>query len=617
MKKTNPLQLFLVTLCFAIPTYAQLSLDGFSKITNEQLELKSVEFEKDADAVILDEEAFFNVYVGGYQLKVKRRIKILNEKAFDVANIEILYYSKDKTEKISKISAQTINSVDGSFEHLPVNSKDIFDVEHHRDYNAIRFTFPNVKVGSILEYQYTLTSNNIYFADPWYFQHEIPTLKSKFSSKIQVNGLHTKLLIGNRIMSKYPKFDKWLNEFELSNIPSLKEVKYAYNPKKRAESIRLQFTKFDTYPEFKKDFEKYNLLNESEFAIKKYAQDIPDGKTEMETLFNVMKQFKKDFRWDNYRGIIANNSQRVTLNTKVGNLAELNTILKDILKQKGFKTNLILLSSRIHDKNLNSIPYIDSFDYLVNYIELKNGDNFIVNAVDIPENDLRFADLNLYNDKAFLLDDSKEGRIVVLNQFLSEYTADFKYTFRNGQITEIRKDAFNGFFYDKDEKDASVMVQQYIKAPIAVDQTTQNAPLNYSNNRYVVGHFSKSPIPTNTTFFQIENPLEDFLMPLRFDELVRQNPIEFDFPYLFKINVMVEIPSDYEVIVPTQFEQTIHQSNDLVYAQRMIQKENQLNISYELYLGKAVFEAKDYALVKQFFETAQKKAVQQITLKKK
>ena len=617
MKITKPLQFILLTICLSFPLHAQISLDGFSKMTKEQVDLKSVEFEQDADAVILDEEAYFNVYVGGYQLKVKRRIKILNEKAFDLANIEILYYTKDKTEKISKVSAQTINSVNSDFEYYPVNSNDIYDVEHHRDYNAIRFTFPNVKAGSILEYQYTLTSNNIYSADPWYFQHEIPTLKSKFSSKIQVNGLHTKLLIGNRIMSKYPKFDKWLNEFELSNIPSLKEVKYAYNPKKRAESIRLQFTKFDTYPEFKKDFEKYNLLNESEFAIKKYAQDIPDGKTEMETLFNVMNQFKKDFRWNNYRGIIANNSQRVTLNTKVGNLAELNTILKDILKQKGFKTNLILLSSRMHDKILNSIPYIDSFDYLVNYIELKNGDNFIVNAVDIPDNDLRFADLNLYNDKAFLLDDTKEGRIVVLNQFLSEYTADFKYTFRNGNISETRKDAFNGFFYNRNEKDVSVMVQHYIKAPISVDNSAQNAPLTYTNNRYVVGHFSKSPIPTNSTFFQIENPLEKFLMSFRFDELVRQNPIEFDFPYLFKINVMVEIPSDYEVILPSLFEQTIHQSNDLVYAQRIKQTENQLNISYELYLGKAVFEAKDYVLLKQFYEEAQQKCIQQITLKKK
>jgi hypothetical protein len=329
-----------------------------------------------------------------------------------------------------------------------------------------------------------------------------------------------------------------------------------------------------------------------------------------------MKQFKKDFKWNNYKGIIAENSQRVTLNNKMGNLADLNIILKDILKHKGFKSNLILLSSRVHDKILTSIPYIDGFDYLVNYIELKSGDNFIVNAVDIPENDLRFANLNLYNDKAFLLDETKEGKMVVLNQFLSENTIDFKYTLRNGTIVETRKDAFNGFFYDKDEKDATAMVQRYVNAPIKVYDITQNAPLTYNNNRYVVSHFSKSPIPANNTFFQIENPLEEFLLHYKFDERSRQNPIELDFPYLFKINVMVEIPSDHEVIVPTDFQQTIHSSNDLVYAQRVHQEGKQLKLSYELYLGKAVFEAKDYALLKQFYESAQAQSAKQITIKK-
>ncbi|RLZ12272.1 DUF3857 domain-containing protein [Faecalibacter macacae] len=610
-------QFFCLIFLISISSFAQKSLSGFPTLTAQQLELKSVSFEKDAQAVILDETGYMNVFRGGYQLTVKRRIKILDEKAFDYGNIELSYYAKNNTEKITRISAQTINNNSGEYVNSVVDSKDIFDVKNGDDYNVVRFAFPNVKVGSILEYQYTLSSQNIYSAEPWYFQHDFPTLYSKYETKVELYGLHTKLLLGKRLQSKYSNIDKKAYLFELTNIPSVKELKYVYNANKVSESIRLQFTKYDTYPEFRKDFEKYNLLNESEFAVKNYAKKIPDGATEMETLKNTFNQFKKDFRWNNYRGIISVNAQRVTLNSKEGNLADLNILLNDILKQKGFKTNLILLTSRIHGKVLPSIPYVDHFDYLVNYIELKNGESFVINAVDIPENDFRFANLNLYNDKAYLLDESKNGKFVVINQILSENFVDFKYNFRNGTISESRKDVFNGFFYDKNEKDSKKLVSRYLEDPIQVQNDEKSSPINFVNNRYVVGHNAKIPFSAANTFYVIENPLEKFISSYVFDETDRKVPVEFNFPYYFKVNIHVEVPDGFDIIKSDNFDQTINPNSDLVYSQRQKLTGNNLIISYELYLGKAVFQTSDYEVLKQFFESVQQEAAKQISLKKK
>ncbi|MGO8055962.1 DUF3857 domain-containing protein, partial [Rhizobium leguminosarum] len=44
----------------------------------------------------------------------------------------------------------------------------------------ITFTFPEVKVGSILEYRYTIMREEFVSIDPWIFQDEIPTRLSTF-----------------------------------------------------------------------------------------------------------------------------------------------------------------------------------------------------------------------------------------------------------------------------------------------------------------------------------------------------------------------------------------------------------------------------------------------------
>ena len=93
----------LLLILVSVTSFGQKSLTGFPTLTADQLELKSVPFEKDAQAVILDESGYINVYRAGFQLTVKRRVKILHENAYDLGNIELSYFAKNNTEKISKI----------------------------------------------------------------------------------------------------------------------------------------------------------------------------------------------------------------------------------------------------------------------------------------------------------------------------------------------------------------------------------------------------------------------------------------------------------------------------------------------------------------------------------
>lgn len=54
----------------------------------------------------------------------------------------------------------------------PIDEKEIFDVSLNELYAAKRFTFPNVKVGSIIEYTYVKRIEHTFSIDAWNFQHE-------------------------------------------------------------------------------------------------------------------------------------------------------------------------------------------------------------------------------------------------------------------------------------------------------------------------------------------------------------------------------------------------------------------------------------------------------------
>jgi hypothetical protein len=44
-----------------------------------------------------------------------------------------------------------------------------------------KFTFPNIKEGSIVEFRFKVSSPSYRYIEPWYFQREYPRLWSEYS----------------------------------------------------------------------------------------------------------------------------------------------------------------------------------------------------------------------------------------------------------------------------------------------------------------------------------------------------------------------------------------------------------------------------------------------------
>ncbi|HEU4634951.1 MAG TPA: DUF3857 domain-containing protein, partial [Edaphobacter sp.] len=152
--------------------------------TKEELTMTSQEGYPGAPAVYLNREEVTEDRLHMWSVYV--RLKVLTEKGKDYANIELKYASlRDGAGyTVTNIEGRTIHP-DGKvipftgkpYEKLIEQSKGF----RGSKYMAKVFTMPDVEVGSILEYRYTLRyHDNYYYSPDWYVQSELYLRKGHF-----------------------------------------------------------------------------------------------------------------------------------------------------------------------------------------------------------------------------------------------------------------------------------------------------------------------------------------------------------------------------------------------------------------------------------------------------
>ena len=173
---------FVICLLAWIPGVSYGKME-WEKIDEAELARTSYEEAPEAPAVILFDRGKIDIGFirGTHEINIVsdkyRRIKILNEKGYEHADVRIRHYEE---EKIDNLEARTI---------LPDGKKIKLDKkEYHKnllrkgggagDYYEIIFTFPALEPGCIIEYKYEKKSKYMTFLDKWYFQNELYTFQS-------------------------------------------------------------------------------------------------------------------------------------------------------------------------------------------------------------------------------------------------------------------------------------------------------------------------------------------------------------------------------------------------------------------------------------------------------
>ncbi len=167
---------------FITKVSSQTSPITFGAVSRADLETEPYPAEKGAEAVVLCDYATAKVN-DEFQIEFTRhvRIKIFKSTGLDQANIQIVY---TKYDKISDLKAATYNLDDEKITTDDVGKKEFY-LEKVNSYRyTTRFSFPNVREGSVIEFMYTLRQEEIRGYKAFLFQRTIPVRHVEYHATI-------------------------------------------------------------------------------------------------------------------------------------------------------------------------------------------------------------------------------------------------------------------------------------------------------------------------------------------------------------------------------------------------------------------------------------------------
>jgi len=621
--------LLLITLFLSVTLLSQLNpKTKWGNLSTAEIDYKEVPFEKDAPAVILYEKGDMTIARLDNQNIIYKRIKILTEEGKKFANQEILYHDLYNFDEIRYVKAQSINIVDGKEVRTAVKNSEIYDTEVSGTLRSKRFAIPNVKVGTIIEFEYTHFSKNNYYFEPWRFQHEIPTLYSTFQISIQAAYEFMPICSGEKIV-KYARENEKLrdhrNVWTIEDVPSIDKIDHTYNKQDAAEKIFFQLkgyininhdhvTEMISWTDLNKKILDYDAKNIDNPTVRRLSLNISPGLNEIDQVEKVLAYLRKNYSWNNFYSPTSSMSLENLDKNKRGNSADLNLLLNQLLQSKKIHAQLVLVSLRENGRVKKVFPFSNQFNTYINLITLNSGETFFIDALYPDEKDYKFIPLNNFNQWGLILSRGKET-FVNMNPVLSEYHSLQNYSFKDGKFVLTQNDKRNGYF--KETIKDLLGLQPYNLQEHSLDifmnelrRDSRESEDNFEMERII----SESVAPGS--FMNIENPLRSVVSQFQLKEQTRERALEFNFPFYYKTDVVIEIPDGFKVEIPQNF--NVHNqtpAKDLVYFQSAEIKDGKLLMHIEFYLGKAVYD-QNYAQIKSFFDKTNLDVSKDLLLKK-
>lgn len=562
-KINTKLFIFLFLILIGINSIAQDVKWG--KPNDKEKIISVCDFDSSANAIILSESGYISLIGNLVYIKIYKKIKILKNEGIENANIRIPFFSKDKLESIKDIKAQTHNFTNNNVQTQEVSKSNIFVNQISEYYSEVRFTFPDVKVGSIIEYEYTLIKSNILFLDAWVFQHTLPTLYSELITNIP-KSLHYKILVfGDNLNSKYNGIENTENKYTLENVVGYSRENFVFSYDDYVEKIQFQLVSYDKIDnngvvigvetiDFLNNWNKLaaELSENYSFYLdrKAKANEILESLTlqnltNEEKVKNIYSHLFSTYKFNNLFSIQTKIDLSELLNKKIGNSAELNLLYCLLLNQAGIEAYPLLISTKENGKVVKNFPLLEQFNKLIvaikineeiRFSDIQNSSN---NCFSIP-----YEDFNYYG---FLIKQDKGIWVEMMNQKTSKEVSNVIVRFDSTVVSVQTKNNFNGYYADeirmkiRQENEKQKNFNLILNTDLKIDSVIRgNLMDNYQEYNEI--HFYSSEythdnkIYLNLNAYEWDNP---------FKQNERIFPIEFKYPYSKQLRYTITIPPGY------------------------------------------------------------------------
>lgn len=601
-------------------------------------ELKMSIYEKDstASAVVLFEHA--NMYLdANFNYKTRTdyyfRIKILDKSAFDYSTISINLYDK---KQFLDLKAITYNLTEnGLIEKTKLSEDKVYKVEKSNKWRTVKFTMPNIKIGSVIEYSYSIISPYLSIND-WYFQSDIPKIKSSFNASILGNYKYNIRKVGvleldenDASLDKNCIYIDGLGEgqcvkykFSMKDIPAFEEEDFMLSKKNYIS--RLIFD-LKTYTSPRGTIEKYtttwreadkklksiffnNQTSKKSFFRKRIPEEILKEENNIKKAKAIYKFIQNHYTWNNRYWSSEDEKVKDAFNTKTGSAGEINLSLFNSLNAADLDVNLVILSTRNNGIPTDLYPVIFDFNYVI--VKLKINENiFFLDATSkyLPFGEIPFRCLNGRAREVNFKEDSNWISLKPKNKS-SENTRLKLVIDENGDFNgTLNVSRFGYNAYKQREKIQNTTKKNYIEDFENKYPNTEVDSLvitnEFDNEKILVENFK--------IFVNNEDGLKEKirLNPFLYNRYVknpfklknRDYPVNFGYSQKDNFFVNIKIPNNYKV---TQLpKNTIFSlpNNAARFIVNSKVSNNYINIYFRINLKKTIFNPSEYNSIKEFY----------------
>lgn len=397
----------------------------FPKLENDLVAMRVYEKDTSAAAVIISDYGYtYFTFNKGFKLMFERqvRIKILKKSGYDWANVSVPYFQLNAAkEKIYNVRGYTYNMVNGKVVKHKLDAEGMHDEQRTENWHAKKFTMPNVKEGSVIEYAYTVSSDFMYNLRGWEFQKDIPVEYSDYKVRIPEYfdyRLDQQGYLGFDVARRDQGIDHFFVSFDgaraldqpatvaikannityhwvVKDAPALRREKYITTLRDYQSKIdfELQSIKFPERPaqimtgsweQVTKDIlaaERFGVqLSRKGFFKNEVAAIVAKHAKPEERMEAVHDLVKSTMKWNRFNSFMSSGPIRKAYENRTGSSGDINLLLIAMLRDAGLDAGAILLSTRENGRAPMS-PMLSKFNYVIAHVII-DGKEHLLDATD-------------------------------------------------------------------------------------------------------------------------------------------------------------------------------------------------------------------------------------------
>lgn len=638
----------------------------FGKPTDEEMTMTVYQEDPEAVAVVLCQLTNVSYTMDSYDFlvdyEVKTRIKILKEEGKEYANITIPYIFNSNEdfsqETFENFKATAYNLENGKVKKTKIGVDKMFTERIDEDNMVAKFAVPQVKAGTVIEYEYKLHSNVYYHIHDWYASAEIPVAYCNYRLEIPVVFIYNVEYSGlqqlqktvtagalfyksdnNESMAKQNKCVTNVYNCTGRNLKGVKKDDYVWNERDYFTKITAELQRINLAGGNSRDMRKtweqiddilfehpdfgHQLYKHSKYREELAASGISEMTDLKEKVVATYKFLCQRLAWNgDYKLAIEPASDVVKKGS--GSNADLNMMLINMLDDVGVKAYPVVMSTRRHGRLPQTYPTLDKLNTFV--VGVPYGSSWLFIDASSTDGYLNVLSPNLYTNKARIIQKGKPGQWVDLQKKGEAQTQiTVKATLSpNGEMTGEMKALYSGNAAADERKafreaadSAAFMADKASHDGIKITQCRIEGHRDFVPSVTEVIDFTRQGDTTDDHIY-INPFIEIPITENPFTEKERLLPVEFPYKETFNMTLLLTLPEGWQLEEkPENIRISAEDKSVTGHILYESVDERIVSITYQFRLNNVCYENNKYDMLRQLFEQFANRSKDMLVIKKK